>query len=255
MPMSPRLLRPLQAGGFDPRRISSLLGWFDATDTSTTTLDGSNVSEWRDKSGVGSQKFTQGTGASQPILSSTGLNGRRALEFTGARWMTLGSQTIGGNDLFAEAGNAFSVYVVMQTDDGTVSSTTLRTVFAKCGGTANQRTLQLGFAMSALDSRATLRGASSIGVDIAATTSALLAVRASGTSAQRRFNSSTATFTAGAAAIESQNITIGARTESAVGQGMFGFIGEVIVYGKYLSDAEEAALFRYVNVKWGLTVA
>jgi hypothetical protein len=38
---------------FDPRTIPGIGLWLDASDLSTITLNGSNVSQWRDKSGAG----------------------------------------------------------------------------------------------------------------------------------------------------------------------------------------------------------
>jgi hypothetical protein len=77
-PMSPRTLRPRQTG-FDPRSISGLALWLDATDATTTLLD-TGVTTWKDKSGNG-RDFTQTTGNDQPTVST--LNGRRALAFNG----------------------------------------------------------------------------------------------------------------------------------------------------------------------------
>ncbi len=78
MSMSPRLLRP-RATGFNPKSISGLSLWLDATDSSSTLLD-TGVVTWTDKSGNG-RDFTQTTGNNQPTVST--LNGRRALAFNG----------------------------------------------------------------------------------------------------------------------------------------------------------------------------
>jgi len=64
-----------------PAEITTAL-WFDAADASTITLNGSNVSQWNDKSGNG-RNATQ-TGTAQPLYSSTGLNNKPALDFDGA---------------------------------------------------------------------------------------------------------------------------------------------------------------------------
>jgi hypothetical protein len=44
MPMNPRLLRPTPTG-FDLRRLSGLVQWYDAADQSTMTLNGTTVQE------------------------------------------------------------------------------------------------------------------------------------------------------------------------------------------------------------------
>jgi hypothetical protein len=78
MPMSPRLLRPIASGKFDPRSIAGLRLWLDADDASTFTFNGSNVSQWRDKSG-NNVHANQATAQNQPPYNATTLNGRGAL--------------------------------------------------------------------------------------------------------------------------------------------------------------------------------
>jgi len=66
-----------------PFSIAGLQMWLDADDAATITLNGSNVSEWRDKSGNG-YHATQATSANQPAFTSSGLNGRAVLTFAGS---------------------------------------------------------------------------------------------------------------------------------------------------------------------------
>jgi hypothetical protein len=54
---------------------SNLVLWLDATDASTITLNGSNVSQWNDKSG-NARHVSQSTAVNQPQYEATGLNGR-----------------------------------------------------------------------------------------------------------------------------------------------------------------------------------
>ena len=64
-------LNKIIKGFFDPSLLNPL-AWWDATDASTITLSGSNVTQWDDKSGNG-YNFAQATGASQPLLESGGI--------------------------------------------------------------------------------------------------------------------------------------------------------------------------------------
>jgi hypothetical protein len=80
-PMSPRLLRPRAAGGFSPKNISGLVAWFDAEDVSTFTLSGSDVSEWRDKSGNG-YAVAQSDSNNRPARTGT-VGGRACIDFDG----------------------------------------------------------------------------------------------------------------------------------------------------------------------------
>jgi len=67
---------------FVPSQIAGCALWLDAADRSTLTISGSNVSQWRDKSGTGLH-VSQSTTALQPTYNATGFNGRPTLRFTG----------------------------------------------------------------------------------------------------------------------------------------------------------------------------
>ena len=58
----------------------STLAWYDAADASTITLNGSNVSQWDDKSGNG-YHATQGTASLQPTNAASSFNGNNSLVF------------------------------------------------------------------------------------------------------------------------------------------------------------------------------
>ena len=68
--------------GFDPRSVPGCVMWLDPADSSSVTLNGSNVSQLRDKSGLG-YNMSQSTAGNQPTYS-TALNGNRMLTFTQA---------------------------------------------------------------------------------------------------------------------------------------------------------------------------
>jgi hypothetical protein len=55
---------------FDPRTISECVLWLDAAEKSTFTLSGSNITQWRDKSGLGRNATAVGT-----IPLSSSING------------------------------------------------------------------------------------------------------------------------------------------------------------------------------------
>ena len=74
---------------------SSLALWLDADDVSTITLNGSNVSQWNDKSGNG-RNVSQATAANQPTYTPSGLNGRPAVVFDGVNdYLAAASPLIG----------------------------------------------------------------------------------------------------------------------------------------------------------------
>jgi hypothetical protein len=77
---------------FTPNRLANLALWLDAGDSGTVILNGSDVSEWRDKSGNG-RNASQATAARQPEYISSAQNGLGALRFDAAseHFMTAGT--------------------------------------------------------------------------------------------------------------------------------------------------------------------
>lgn len=88
MGMSPKYLRPRASGAFKPTQIAGLDLWLDASVSSSMTLNGSNVSEWRDLSG-NSRHATQTTAATQPAFTQNAQNGLSALTFSGSQTMSV----------------------------------------------------------------------------------------------------------------------------------------------------------------------
>ena len=114
-----------------PALISTAL-WLDATDSSTITLNGSTVSEWRDKSG-NSRHASQSTAANQPTYSATGFNSRPTIQFDGI------------NDelnlvQFAQVSNQ-NIFAVVDTVN---LGTDYREFLGRTSGTANNLTILLG---------------------------------------------------------------------------------------------------------------
>lgn len=69
------------AVAFTPADLSPAF-WYDASNSGSITLNGSNVSQWNDLSG-NSRHLTQGTAASQPAYVSAGQNGLNIVTFDG----------------------------------------------------------------------------------------------------------------------------------------------------------------------------
>ena len=135
MPMSPRLLRPRAAGGFNPKSLSGLTLWLDAADASAVTLDGnSRVSQWSDKSGLG-RHFTQTNAAVRARYNAT-VNGKNAI-----------------NSIFSESGGnaALTRPGVTNADFGGATSATVFVVFNLESTIEFFNTSSLGDAASNLD--------------------------------------------------------------------------------------------------------
>jgi hypothetical protein len=71
-----------------PTSIPGCALWLDATDSTSMTLSGSNLSQWRDKSSNG----FAGTAVSSPTLQANSINGLSAVQFNGSsQYITFGN--------------------------------------------------------------------------------------------------------------------------------------------------------------------
>lgn len=78
-----------------PAEITTAL-WLDAADASTITLNGSNVSQWNDKSG-NNNHVVQSTAANQPAYGTRTLNGKNVVEFSGNQMLFSTESVVSGN--------------------------------------------------------------------------------------------------------------------------------------------------------------
>lgn len=67
---------------FNPADIANLKAWYDASDTATITVSGTEVTQWNDKSG-NAYNVTQGTSSLRPLSGVRTQNGLNAIEFDG----------------------------------------------------------------------------------------------------------------------------------------------------------------------------
>ena len=72
-----------------PRYLPGLKCWYDASDSSSLTLSGLNVTQWEDKSGLGNH-WIQAVSDRQPLYDDT-INGRPAVRFLAHRMSTVSS--------------------------------------------------------------------------------------------------------------------------------------------------------------------
>ena len=77
------LLASATVDEFSPLDIPDIAFWFDASDASSVTLNGGDVSQINDLSGNG-RHAVQGTAGRQPAYTEAAINGLAAIVFTGA---------------------------------------------------------------------------------------------------------------------------------------------------------------------------
>ena len=274
MPMSPRLLRPQPSRGFNPRSISGLYAWYDAADSAAVTLNGSTVSEWRDKSG-GGRHVSQGTAGSQPTYTTAGQNGKNCLTFssagsgrrlvaaTASDWAFLhdglslygmfivasssGSSGIGAVHTYVSTRGAYNTYNVRGFDmahdyGGVAANNNIRASISGTAGMVGRRDMSA----TGLD---VVRCYSILGDPANATSTARLAFThsASGTSSATS-SANTAQTGDPLGVLNIGNVASGSTFPLA------GKICEIIFYNRAtaITSTESAAIVAYLTRKWGI---
>jgi hypothetical protein len=244
MPMSPRLLRPVAAGGFNPKRLAGLSAWYDATVASSITLVSDYVSQWSDLSGAG-HHLTQSVEADRPALGT--ISGKTAIDLDGSNdylsnaaapsgWefgtivcvherdgggnqCLYGIVTAANNIMAGSLNNFFNEYRSNAGANGTVG---------RSGGTATAGTQRL---LTHTSDNTSVYGLRVSGEAVAGTNAGL-------------FSNVVGTY-------------LGARNSAALGLGLFwtGKVGEFIIYNRVLSASEITKVEQYLAAKWGVTLA
>ena len=83
---------------FTPTDISDLYAWYDATDVSTITKDGSDrISKWENVEGTTARDLVMATSGNQPLYVASGSSdsGNATVNFSGDRWMEAASALTG----------------------------------------------------------------------------------------------------------------------------------------------------------------
>ena len=276
MPMSPRLLRPRQAGGFDPRSIANLQLWLDASDvsgmrqlsdgTTAVTADADPVGYWPDKSGNG-YHATQTTTNNRPTYRVGVRNGRSTL-----RWD-------GSNDSYRVASipldATISVFVVAQFAVAGTAGNATGNLFIEHSPNVNTNS---GFTFAGSDNaplvvnrtaapafrRAIIGVTSWLGTSWAVAEGRIAAaanmVAAADYWRNGGLQSDGSEITGGGfgtgTITSSRSVTadlfIGSRNQASVFSN--GDYAEILIYNRPLTDAEHTAVRRYLAAKWAITL-
>ena len=113
-----------------PTQLNSEV-WLDAADSETITLNGSNVSQWNDKSGK-NRHATQGIASYQPLFVSNVSNGLPAIQTDGGDTLVIGNRSL----LFQNIEIA-TIAIVVKYVTGTYTAN-LISAFVSTGTTASQ---------------------------------------------------------------------------------------------------------------------
>jgi hypothetical protein len=276
--MSPRLLRPRAAGGFNPRSISGLALWLDASDGSTlfqnsdgtvpATATGAPVGYWGDKSG-NNRHVTQATAGDRPTVAAVSVNGRRCIDFDGTSdniWAAPGPTSDNLTALCVYRYDTLGGIAFDFTHQGDITNA-IRT---ESSGFLNSLGLQVAGVGSILHRLDSTRAFVSDQTARSSATSAYAAGRVALSSLSASFGavttgryggvdgaslSETTRFNGGAWSA----VSLASRRNSAtVATGsvfMDGQICEIVLYERNLPVAERQRVERYLASKWGITLA
>lgn len=120
-----------------PITISGLGLWLDAADSSTLSISGSNVTQWRDKSG-NSRHFSQATSGSQPFLIESSLNSLPIIRFSNKFLSN------SGFPLYNTTSSGFSFFTVFNT----TNINTQTGLFTQAWNGQNYTESEIGFSYS-----------------------------------------------------------------------------------------------------------
>lgn len=252
-PMNNRLMRPRAKGGFDPKSITGLIMWLDASDSSTITpasqplADTGAITTWSDKSGLG-QSMVQNNAVNRPTYLASGIGGKPAISFT-----RTGSQFMAGT--FSHALTQCSMFFV-----GSVGNQNDRMVSLVTAGNVGDFVGAAQFvpllASSTTNVVANINGnVNQVGRTITNDTPFISHMSNNGTTLSHRVNNGTA-----ATASQALNGTYGTMVFCSVfsnsyNSGFTGRMAEILFYNRQVSDSENAAIIAYLSKKYGIAVS
>ena len=221
-----------------PLSIPGCQLWLDATDSSTFTLNGSNVSAWRDKSGLGNNAT-----ANTPIELNSTINGFPALKFTTAEY-------IGGN--ISITGNTLTVFSTFKVSSlptfGRVIS------LGSLGGddfNNTSSTCILNYGSAAMGP---MRVSQYVSSATPLNTSVVHTVYFDGTNTYVYTNGGTASSMSSSGNFSVSRYNLGRSTNTGDTYSAFsGFLGEVIIYNSALTTTQRQTIEGYLARKWGFT--
>ncbi len=213
-----------------------LAAWYDASDESTITKDGSHqVSQWRDRSG-NQRHVNQSSNNAYPLSGTRTLNGLNALAFSGSA-----SQFLRSTEPMGE--QPLTAFAVVQFDSTDLDSTVFDGAGSRCMLRRRSNGALALYAGSWVDGETTAAEAVLVSVEFNGANSAI-----------RKNGGTAASGDPGAEGLTS-GLTIG-NISGNPGENwrMDGLVSELIFLSASLPDTERQRLEGYLAHKWGLQV-
>jgi hypothetical protein len=250
---------PSPTAGFSPSTISNLQVWYDSADASTFTLrtGTQNVERWNDKS-ANAYYLYQTTQASQPTWSAStpgsAWSGKTLVYFDGTDFL---ARTTGTS--FSDT--AFTYFVVAFMNSSNTDALIMNMTDQAPPVSAGKYRAYIGpGAVSPLSNRSLTMGADDRGLQWFWTTPStlggkngyLLGVTSGTTTGSFSGNANNLIYdlspSAGTIPNTVSAISVGANNDGAAK--FVGYVGEIIVYGKQLSQTEYNNVISYLQNKW-----
>ena len=231
---------------FSPQSIPGLTMWLDASDTSSITLSGTNVTQWKDKS-VNGFNATQATSGNQPTYNS----GTRSLSFNGTSSAMISSLTIPFQThsifiVFNPTTTSTNTNVlVFETTDG---SSYINTPYYNSSNTPPTAAYINSLSTLKYNTNPTLVYNNTIGA-----TSMVEVVVASGSQAVYLNGNAQTTTSSAITSGTTPTLTIGAWNSASGYTGFFqGTVNEIIIYNTTLTTQQRQQVEGYLAWKWNL---
>lgn len=248
---------------FTPQSIANLKAWYDASDTASISLSGSDVTQWNDKSG-NAYHLTQATAAYRPQSGTRTINSKNVIDYV-AIDDTLANGTA-SNWKFMHDATGCTVFLVSNQDIVPLSGDGWVIVTQNAVGGPG-----FGFqyqAVSPMTVRHRVRNASAIIVQnvststIAAGSTCLWTILSdpnNGTTADksdiRKNNGAAEKNNASTGAVSTADPASGLRigdVQEANSDGINGVVAEIVIYSGILSAGNITKVQDYLIAKWGL---
>lgn len=234
----------------NPLAFSGCVLWLDASDTSTITTTGSDVTLWEDKSGQGNDAAQDGA-AAMPQSGNNTINGLNVIDFTSAssERLTLGQPA---SLDFLPTIDEFTLIIIAK-----YGNTATEVIFGKAGSTSTLRQYMVYEANTGMY-RSVIGGAfNSANSDF----SGAAHVFVTAVSTVNNETSVDGTFLVSnsilSASSNANDVLIGGRRADDANGGLSlpynGDIAEIIVYNEFKDNGGLAALTRELKTKWGIT--
>jgi hypothetical protein len=242
---------------FSPLDLSPAL-WLDAADTATITESGGSVSQWNDKSG-NARNFTQASGTAQPTTGTRTQNGLNVIDFDGT------TDFLEGGDVLDILSGGVTLFVVTKLDTAPTTGLTSIVGKSKAATGSGRYTIfwnlpeggHAALFQDTADRLAANDPGSSNRTNVFVLASRI--VRNSAITLWR--NGSVVATNSNLSGTTSYNSTdvwmIGAYQAAngvspASGSFMDGFIAEVVVFMRDLTNSEMADMNTYLQSKWNV---